>query len=81
MAQYKQGQGRPIRRRDLVAGLPPKWEARLQVRRRRRKKVPLADRQPLARPQVYISWANSEGAVIAYAQARVSRVLVERFML
>ena len=27
-------------------------EARLQVRRRRRKKVPLADRQPLARPQV-----------------------------
>jgi putative transposase len=26
-------------------------EARLQVRRRRRKKVPLADRQPLARPQ------------------------------
>src|SRR5215213_1671247 len=25
-------------------------EARLQVRRRRRKKVPLADRQPLARP-------------------------------
>jgi hypothetical protein len=31
--------------------------------------------------KVYISWANSEGAVIAYAQARVSRVLVERFML
>src|SRR4051794_24438942 len=27
-------------------------EARLQVRRRRRKKVPLADRQPLARPSV-----------------------------
>ncbi len=26
-------------------------EARFQVRRRRRKKVPLADRQPLARPQ------------------------------
>jgi len=26
-------------------------EARLQVRRRRRKKVPLADRQPLTRPQ------------------------------
>lgn len=26
-------------------------EARLQVRRRRRKKVPLADRQPSARPQ------------------------------
>lgn len=26
-------------------------EARLQVRRRRRKKIPLADRQPLARPQ------------------------------
>jgi transposase InsO family protein len=25
-------------------------EARLQVKRRRRKKVPLADRQPLARP-------------------------------
>src|SRR5438045_8773886 len=26
-------------------------EARLQVRRRRRKKVPVADRQPLARPR------------------------------
>src|SRR6476469_1243075 len=26
-------------------------DARLQVRRRRRKKVPLTDRQPLARPQ------------------------------
>ena len=26
-------------------------QARLQVRRRRRKKVPLADRQPLVRPQ------------------------------
>lgn len=26
-------------------------DARLQVRRRRRKKMPVADRQPLARPQ------------------------------
>jgi putative transposase len=30
-------------------------EARLQVRRRRRKKVPLADRQPLARPQALVA--------------------------
>jgi transposase InsO family protein len=29
-------------------------EARLQVRRRRRKKVPLADRQPLGRPQASV---------------------------
>ncbi len=49
-------------------------EARLQVRRRRRKKVPLADRQPLARPQAlnevwsadFVFDRTAEGRVLKY---------------
>lgn len=49
-------------------------EARLQVRRRRRKKVPVSDRQPLGRPQAanhvwsmdFVFDRTAEGRVIKY---------------
>jgi transposase InsO family protein len=46
-------------------------EARLQVRRRRRKKVPLADRQPLARPQVPNEVWSADFVVDRTAEGRV----------
>lgn len=45
-------------------------EARLQVRRRRRKKVPVADRQPLVRPQ-----ARNEVVFDRTAEGRVLKCL------
>jgi hypothetical protein len=45
-------------------------EARLQVRRRRRKKVPLADRQPLARPQAPKEATSGVEIVVGYVVIR-----------
>jgi hypothetical protein len=44
-------------------------EERLQVRRRRRKKVPLADRQPLVRPQVPTTCGPRTSSSIARPKA------------
>src|SRR5258708_29941744 len=50
-------------------------EARLQVRRRRRKKVPLADRQPLARPQAPNEVWSAEFVFDRTAEGRVLKCL------
>ena len=50
-------------------------EAQLQVRRRRRKKVPLADRQPLARPQVPNAVWSADFVFDRTAEGRVLKCL------
>ena len=50
-------------------------EARLQVRRRRRKKVPLADRQPLARPQAPNEVWSADFVFDRTAEGRVLKCL------
>src|SRR4051812_40710412 len=50
-------------------------EARLQVRRRRRKKVPLADRQPLARPQAPNEVWSADFVFDRTAECRVLKCL------
>src|SRR3954465_2984368 len=50
-------------------------EARLQVRRRRRKKVPLADRQPLARPQAPNEVGSADFVFDRTAEGRVPKCL------
>src|SRR5437764_14201335 len=50
-------------------------EARLQVRRRRRKKVPLADRQPLARPQAPNQVWSADFVFDRAAEGRVLKCL------
>jgi putative transposase len=50
-------------------------EARLQVRRRRRKKVPLADRQPLARPQAPNQVWSADFVFDRTAEGRVLKCL------
>jgi transposase InsO family protein len=50
-------------------------EARLQVRRRRRKKVPLADRQPLARPQAPNAVWSADFVFDRTAEGRVLKCL------
>jgi putative transposase len=50
-------------------------DARLQVRRRRRKKVPLADRQPLTRPQVPNEVWSADFVFDRTAEGRVLKCL------
>ena len=50
-------------------------EARLQVRRRRRKKVPLADRQPLARPEAPNQVWSADFVFDRTAEGRVLKCL------
>jgi len=50
-------------------------EARLQVRRRRRKKVPLADRHPLARPQAPNAVWSADFVFDRTAEGRVLKCL------
>src|SRR4051812_27003201 len=50
-------------------------EARLQVRRRRRKKVPLADRQPLARPHTPNQVWSADFVFDRTAEGRVLKCL------
>lgn len=50
-------------------------EARLQVRRRRRKKVPVADRQPLARPQARNEVWSADFVFDRTAEGRVLKCL------
>jgi transposase InsO family protein len=50
-------------------------EARLQVRRRRRKKVPLSDRQPLARPQAPNEVWSADVVFDRTAEGRVLKCL------
>lgn len=50
-------------------------EARLQVRRRRRKKVPLADRQPLVRPQAPNEVWSADFVFDRTAEGRVLKCL------
>jgi putative transposase len=50
-------------------------EARLQVRRRRRKKIPLADRQPLARPQAPNEVWSADFVFDRTAEGRVLKCL------
>src|SRR3954454_3663447 len=50
-------------------------EARLQVRRRRRKKVPLADRQPLARPETPNQVWSADFVFDRTAEGRVLKCL------
>ncbi len=50
-------------------------EARLQVRRRRRKKVPVADRQPLARPQAPNEVWSADFVFDRTAEGRVLKCL------
>src|SRR6195256_6823591 len=50
-------------------------EARLQVRRRRRKKVPLADRQPLVRPQTPNEVWSADFVFDRTAEGRVLKCL------
>ena len=55
-------------------------EARLQVRRRRRKKVPLADRQPLARPQAPNEVWSADFVFDRTAEGRVLKCLTSSTM-